>query len=57
MSDIINAPPKGKAFTTLKIEDSTFQALFKEARSQRVTVRDYILLILDQHAERLTEDK
>lgn len=57
MSDIINAPPKGKAFTTLKIEDSTFQALFKKARSQRVTVRDYILLILDQHAERLTEDK
>lgn len=57
MSDIINAAPKGKAFTTLKIEDLTFQALFKEARVQRITVREYILSILDQHAEKLTEGK
>lgn len=33
MSDIINATPKGKAFTTLKIDDSTFQALFKGSES------------------------
>ncbi len=57
MSDIINATPKGKAFTTLKIDDSTFQALFKAARAQRITVREYILSILDQHAEKLTEGK
>lgn len=30
MSDIINATPKGKAFTTLKIDDSTFQALLRQ---------------------------
>jgi len=57
MSDIINATPKGKAFTTLKIDDSTFQALFKAARAQRITVREYILSILYQHAEKLTEGK
>ena len=57
MSDITNATPKGKAFTTLKIDDSTFQALFKAARAQRITVREYILSILDQHAEKLTEGK
>ncbi|HIH0318587.1 TPA: hypothetical protein ACYHI5_002979 [Klebsiella pneumoniae] len=57
MSDITNATPKGKAFTTLKIDDSTFQALFNAARAQRITVREYILSILDQHAEKLTEGK
>jgi hypothetical protein len=55
MSDIINATPKG-TFTTLKIDDSTFQALLRQ-REREITVREYILSILDQHAEKLTEGK
>lgn len=55
MSDIINA--KKQPRTCLHIPDETFQALFKEARNQRVTVTEYILNVLNKEATNLNKGK
>ncbi|EMP9723599.1 MULTISPECIES: hypothetical protein [Enterobacter] len=55
MSDIKNA--KKQPRTCLHIPDETFQALFKEARSRRMTVTDYILDVLNKEATNLNKGK
>ncbi|MCL7647568.1 hypothetical protein M8355_19245 [Enterobacter hormaechei] len=55
MSDIINA--KKQPRTCLHIPDETFQALFKEARNQRVTVTEYNLNVLNKEATNLNKGK
>lgn len=55
MSDIINS--KKEPRTCLHIPDETFQALFKEARNQRVTVTEYILNVLNKEATNLNKGK
>ena len=55
MSDIINA--KKQPRTCLHIPDETFQALFKEARNQIVTVTEYILNVLNKEATNLNKGK
>ena len=43
--------------TCLHIPDETFQVLFREARSQRVTVTEYILNVLNKEAANLNKGK
>ncbi|EJB4033696.1 hypothetical protein MW311_005712, partial [Escherichia coli] len=40
--------------TCFHIPDEVFQVLFKEARSRRITVTDYILDMLKREAETLS---
>ncbi len=45
---------KKQPHTCFHIPDEVFQVLFKEARSKRVTVADYILDVLKREAETLS---